>query len=375
MEKNSIRLSSEFFPINIHPFCSLVPPSLDGQRAATQRPITEPMPQALNATPRPNLGQPLQPALPASIRPIHDLPSYMRLYIAPQRILQAGTLARERRRKHINPYWPIVASSDGAEQPRPFVPCETDSSILSVINEHASDAGSAKFASSCPSVDLRVTESRGADGEAPDFQPSETASVFSRETSPLGSNISATTVGDPVRSNQTAQDMSDDEDTMSDVTDHTDLSLIEAFNASPTPFDPILLSVLISLKEEVVNRIRRRLQTMMLQRAGNEQRSMQDENSSSSSSQSPSGSADKVSLTTSSSTGRKRALDEDEGSNSGRGGDDDDEKRKRMASTSKTRLEERLRKFACPFYKRYPESEKLQKSCHGPGWPTVHRTK
>ena len=324
---------------------------------------------------RPEKSLPPIPALPASIRPCHDLPSHMQLSVPPLHVLQAGTLAQERRGKHTNPGLPIVAGGDGAEQPRLFVPCKTDNDKLSVINEHASDAGSAKLASSCPSVDLLATENRSADGQVADPQPSETASVFSRETSPQESDTSATTVGDLVGSDQTAQDISDDEDTMSDVTDHTDLSLIEEFDASPTPFDPILLSVLISLKEEVVDRIRRRLQTMMLQSAGTQQRPMQDDNSSSSSSQPPSANADKISLTTSLPTGRKRALDEDEGSNPGRGAGDDGEKRKRMDSTSRTRREERLRKFACPFYKRYPDSENLQKACHRSGWGSVHRTK
>jgi hypothetical protein len=278
---------------------------------------------------------------------------------------------------------PIVAGGDGAEQSRLCVPCETDNDILSVINEHASDAGSAKLASSSPSVDLRLatpefaTENRGADGQVTDSQPSEIASVFSRETTPQDSNTSVTTLSDLMESDQTAQDISDDEDTMSDVTDHTDLSLIEAFDASPTPFDPILLSVLISLKEEVVDRIRRRLQTMMLQSTGSQQRPMQDDNSSPSSSESPSGNADRISVTTSVPTRRKRALDEDEdeGRNPGRQGGDDGEKRKRKDSTSRTQLEERLRKFACPFYKRYPNSENMQKACHGPGWGSVHRVK
>ncbi len=180
-------------------------------------------------------------------------------------------------------------------------------------------------------------------------------------------------------SDQTAQDISDDDDTMSDVTDHTDLSLIEAFDASPTPFDPILLSLLMSLKEEAVDRIRRRLQTMMLQGGGTQQRPMQDNNANSSSSQSHTRNADRISGTIGLPNGRKRALDEDEDEdedgNPGQGGGDDGERKKRRDLTSGTQLGERLRKFACPFCKRYPNSKKLPKSCHGPGWPSVHRVK
>ena len=37
----STRVSSEFFPIKARPFCSLVPPLLDHQRAATQSSIAD----------------------------------------------------------------------------------------------------------------------------------------------------------------------------------------------------------------------------------------------------------------------------------------------------------------------------------------------
>jgi hypothetical protein len=221
------------------------------------------------------------------------------------------------------------------------VPYAADIDSLSIIDEHASDP-----------------------------QPSEAPSVFSRETSPQESNTSATTMGGTVGSDQTAQDIGDDEDAMSDVTDHTDLSLREAFDASPTPFDPILLSVLISLKEEAVDRIRPRLQTMMLQGAGTQQHPMQDDNSNSSPSQSHAGNADRISVTTGLPARGKRALDEDENEDG-----DDGERRKRRDFTSKPQLGERLRKFACPFCKRYPKSNNLQKSCHGPGWVSVHRVK
>ncbi|KAK3899230.1 hypothetical protein C8A05DRAFT_37168 [Staphylotrichum tortipilum] len=226
------------------------------------------------------------------------------------------------------------------EQPPVFPPSRSgtgdlNNDALSVINEHASSA-----------------------------------SGFSREASPQESTTSATTRDDPLGLDQTTQGISDDDDTMSDVTDHTDLSLREAFDASPTPFGPVLLSLLITLKEEVVDRIRRRLQTMILQ-----QRPMQHNRPGPSSSASPSGNADNIPPTTSLPTRRKRALDDDDGSNPGRRGDNDGEKRKRKDPTSTAQVEESLRKFACPFYKRYPASEKLYKSCHGPGWGSVHRVK
>ncbi len=80
----------------------------------------------------------------------------MGLSVLSQHVLQAGTRARERRGKHMDPSLPAVAGDGGAKQPRLGVPCATDNIILgslSSIDEHASDAGSA---------------SRGADGQAAD---------------------------------------------------------------------------------------------------------------------------------------------------------------------------------------------------------------
>jgi hypothetical protein len=32
-------------------------------------------------------------------------------------------------------------------------------------------------------------------------------------------------------------------------------------------------------------------------------------------------------------------------------------------------------RFACPFSKRYPGENPINRTCLGPGWPTVHRMK
>lgn len=49
---------------------------------------------------------------------------------------------------------------------------------------------------------------------------------------------------------------------------YTDTSLIEAFYASATLFDPALLLVFISLKEDIVDRIKQKLRMAMTQTHG-----------------------------------------------------------------------------------------------------------
>ena len=69
----------------------------------------------------------------------------------------------------------------------------------------------------------------------------------------------------------------------------------------------------------------------------------------------------------------QQTVDEDDGHNSGTD-DGGDEERNKQRPTSN--LGDRPNgRFACPFFKRYPESEKLTKACYGPGWRTVHRVK
>jgi hypothetical protein len=60
-------------------------------------------------------------------------------------------------------------------------------------------------------------------------------------------------------------------------------------------------------------------------------------------------------------------------------GDDDQEedhpKRPRKTPPSGALARVRLRKFACPFFKRNPDKHQRWRSCAGPGWETVHRVK
>ncbi|KAH6615909.1 hypothetical protein B0J18DRAFT_292092 [Chaetomium sp. MPI-SDFR-AT-0129] len=73
----------------------------------------------------------------------------------------------------------------------------------------------------------------------------------------------------------------------------------------------------------------------------------------------PSRNADKISAATSPLIHRHRALHEA----ARRRGDNDREKRSRMDSASRFGLQAPPRSFACPFYKRYPNSMDLDKSC------------
>ncbi|KAK0740099.1 hypothetical protein B0T18DRAFT_202369 [Schizothecium vesticola] len=162
---------------------------------------------------------------------------------------------------------------------------------------------------------------------------------------------------------------------MSDVTDHTDISLIEAFEAWPTKFDPALLTLAMSLKEQVVERIKQRLQTTMIQAHGSQHRPTQPNSSSSPPPERSAASADKTGSLGALPILRKRPSDEDDDGTSGGGNGDDKDRRKRQYISARADLVARLRKFSCPFHKMYPGSGKLYKSCKVPGWSSVHRVK
>ncbi|KAK3346466.1 hypothetical protein B0T25DRAFT_279112 [Lasiosphaeria hispida] len=321
----------------------------------------------------PDETHPPMPTLPRQTLPTEDDTTRLPLPPPPWSVLEAGTLAQRRRGWYTSLDPGIAADSDSVEELQIPVPREAGDGFLSVINEHLSDAGSTMPASGRPSLDRRsdahdyLTDGRSFEGR----QSSEGPSIFEREVSPLESSTSATSLGDLL--NHASHDSSDVEDTMSDITDHTDISLIEAFEASPTPFDPVLLSLLMSLKEEVVDRIKQRLQMMMLQTHGPQQHIGKPSTSGSNHSEAPAGNTNKATFATAFPS-RKRAFEEDADGSPGRRGGDDREK-KRKDATSRAQLEERLRKFACPFYKRYPKSENLSKSCQGPGWVSAHRVK
>ncbi|KAK3361472.1 hypothetical protein B0T24DRAFT_641663 [Lasiosphaeria ovina] len=312
--------------------------------------------------------------------------SYQSKSIPSVRLSSTPSAARARRLKALS-LLPLedTSSSDEAQASIPVVPPSALSS--EEITDHlsmpsspdGSDARSAVAAPCRPSVDLQSgtnefpTDSQSSDG----CQSSEIGSIFSTEESPLESSVSATSLADLLEPglNQPSSDASDTEDTMSDVTDHTDPSLIDAFEASPTPFNPVLLSLLVSLREEIVDRIKQRLQAILLHSHGGQERPAQPGNSGSSPPNPPAASTERAPFVNILPNWRKGAPDEDDPDNLGRGNGGDDDRGKPTDATSRTQLEDRLRRFACPFYKMYPKSEGLHKSCQGPGWGSVHRVK
>ncbi|KAK0620695.1 hypothetical protein B0T14DRAFT_236361 [Immersiella caudata] len=314
--------------------------------------------------------QPPIPAIPRQSSSGQNYADNAPLPAPPNSVLEAGTLAQERRGKHTGSSSGAAVRIDIVEEPQ--VSTEVGDGILSVINEHASDAGSAMIASPRPSVDRRPETHELFSERSNDRQSSEGPSIFSRGTSPLES--SATSAGD-LEHSRSSQENSDIEETMSDVTDHTDLSLIEAFEALPTRLNPAFLSLLVTLKEEVVRRIQQRLQTIFLQGHGTQERPTQPSAPGSGQPETSAGSTSRTDFLRALPTLRKRAFEGDDNDSFRRRDGDDWEKRKREDITPKVQLKDQLRKFACPYYKKYPESDKLSKSCRAPGWDSVHRVK
>ncbi|KAK5653818.1 hypothetical protein OQA88_7976 [Cercophora sp. LCS_1] len=191
------------------------------------------------------------------------------------------------------------------------------------------------------------------------------------ESSPATAKVLVERLSSSLRHDNEPEDEEDeDEDALSDVTDHTDLSLIEVFEPSGTPNSSMLLSLLVTLKEGVIDRIKSELAPTRLRLDGTRQHAGQQHSGTSFSS--PPGFLPGSASDTSAFSGRqKRRLgdgedpfDEDDG---------DEERRKRA---SRPRLADLLqRRFACPFFKRYPDNTGLHKSCLGPGWSSVHRVK
>lgn len=302
-----------------------------------------------------------------------------------QALLPFGITSPERldKRDSFGAYMPIAKNVHNARKFQDHLLLESQEPMLT-INGRALDAGSAETAPFRSSGNYPLLghvsseDNRGQlDRRGSESQTSETPSVsaFSSEASPSEPGSLITSIEDLSEMDQPIQDITDNDDGTSDITEHTDLSLIEAFEALPMPFDPVLLSVLVSLKDEVVERVKCKLELMRLQAHGTQQHPSNQASSSRHSSEQNGESTEKPSPRLDSTTYRKRPLSNDEDGDTAGGGDDDGERRKRKDNALRSTAGERLRKFACPFCKRYPKSENLQKSCHGPGWNSVHRVK
>lgn len=171
--------------------------------------------------------------------------------------------------------------------------------------------------------------------------------------------------------NEIGESDSEDEDSVSDTVDNSQLSLIEEFAASVAPLNPQISSVLVSIKDHIVDGVTLKLQSMITHpcQYGTGQHPY-------SGSCSPisdlRGASSRRALVDSrrSRRARQRRVYEDDGNSSGRDSDDGQEINRRA---SVRRPEDP--KSACPFVKGYPESEKLARLCYKTGWPTVHRVK
>ena len=164
----------------------------------------------------------------------------------------------------------------------------------------------------------------------------------------------------------------EDADTVSNCTDDSEVSIIEAFAASEALLSPQIISALLSIQDDIVDRISLTLHSIAVHHGqhGTRQHPYYPSGSVSSTSGFQ-GTGSWRGSGASRGSGRKRA-NEDDDDTSERGGSDDDKAGNNRGSAA---LRPESRKFACPFLKRYPNNNKLGRRCYGPGWPTVHRVK
>jgi hypothetical protein len=164
----------------------------------------------------------------------------------------------------------------------------------------------------------------------------------------------------------------DNSDTMSEIVSNSEMSIIGTAQTLhvAAPFSPQLLSVLMTMKEEIVDRIRPRLQSMITSDTHGTHQHPAGQPSSSSSPASGLHSARGLGP---SRKHRQRRNHDDDGHDSG-AEDGDNEEMEKQALASDSGLHPK-RRFACIFLKRFPESKSLTGACHGPGWVSVHRIK
>ena len=208
-------------------------------------------------------------------------------------------------------------------------------------------------------------------------QSSTSNAVFSEEGSPLELGTPTTFELHQRRSDAPSSEDSDDEDTMSDMTDYTDNSLVDAFEAFDPALTTALLPLLISIKEKAVERLISRIQaSVSFSTALANTRQEPAGEASSGGSHSVSDGAGSRSFLPAEPFGRKRGACDSSGQRNGdREEDDDDGEVRKWQQPTMSFLQKVSGRFACPFYKMYPESESLTKSCKGPGWDSVHRVK
>jgi len=251
---------------------------------------------------------------------------------------------------------------------------------LSIIDEHVSDAGSSKTGHLAQPDDEELADRvsslrRRRDGRSRDRsegQASETATLTSHQANSPSSDTSATSLEDSPEPEGSSPDSSDS-DSASVCSDHTDVSLLNAFYSHPAPFGPDLLSILFSVKAALVACIRQQVKSAAQQEDCTRHHNGDPTLSTSTSSQQNSSGG---SSSFRKDAGKAKRPFREDGQDDGPGrGDGDGDKRRKPNSPPQATLLLSSRKFACPFQKRYGKRDWFTKACYGPGFPSVHRVK
>ncbi|KAH7000635.1 hypothetical protein EDB80DRAFT_114793 [Ilyonectria destructans] len=178
----------------------------------------------------------------------------------------------------------------------------------------------------------------------------------------------ATSVAETDPDDSEGHDMSEDDESMSNVTDETDESFYEAFVA--TSLDPGLLHATITLKDHITSLVLARVTDWVRSCSPGQPSGSGSPNSAFGAN---SGAASGSSSTGRDGAGRKRGFDEWSPGGSDRGnGDDQDKRQKTNDDLAQEGAVKMALSFACPFPKRHPDKEWPR--CHR-GFSEVHRVK
>ncbi|KAK1750541.1 hypothetical protein QBC47DRAFT_393680 [Echria macrotheca] len=166
----------------------------------------------------------------------------------------------------------------------------------------------------------------------------------------------------------------DSSDALSDIASNTGLAIMEAFQTAVAPLRTQLLSVLIYMRDETVDRIGRRLEALIAPGPHGMRQHGAGQYSSSGASASglPNGHRNPGRGLGSSRKSQQLGDRNDDGDDSGADDDNEGTQKHSLGSGSGSHAQPR---FACVFLKRYPDSKRLTGPCYGPGWVDVHRVK
>ncbi|KPM45637.1 hypothetical protein AK830_g912 [Neonectria ditissima] len=262
-------------------------------------------------------------------------------------------------------------------QPDPFAddnPDTTREPALSIISEGNSDGGCSN-SEAVPMPYQTLVDNAGNKFLSIPRRPSTrdkrscSATDTMTELTSTESRQPNLTPATSVADDPEGHDMSEDDESISILTDETDESFYEAFAA--TSLDSSLLPVAITLKDHIASLVLTRV-TDWVRWCSPEQ------TYGSGSPGSPQGAGfgagrDGGSTGPDGAGGKKRGLDERNPGDSDRGnGDDQDKRRKTEAALTKEEAVKIISNLACPFLKRHPN--KKWPRCQR-GWASVHRIK